>query len=94
MTDSPLPSTYSDALSELDGILRALDADQVDIDALGDTVARAALLIDTCRARLDVARAGVEDIVAGLAAPPTDSPADRPAESGSETPDSRDSADE
>ncbi len=75
MTDSPDPTadsegdglSYADALRELDEILVDLDNDRIDIDALGTRVARAAELIESCRARLDVARASVEEIIAGLA---------------------------
>lgn len=66
------PLSYADAVSELEGILTALDADQVDIDSLADLVARAAELITVCRGRLDTARRRVEEIVATLDDPEAD----------------------
>jgi exodeoxyribonuclease VII small subunit len=54
---------YADALVELEGILDALEADQVDVDTLAANVERAAVLIRLCRARLGSARAKVDAIV-------------------------------
>jgi len=57
---------YADAVSELDRILEALEDPSLDIDALGDHVARAAELIAVCRARIESARLRVSEIVADL----------------------------
>ncbi len=66
------PPSYAAAVSELETILTALDADHVDIDSLADLVARAAELIAVCRGRLDTARRRVEEIVATLDDPEAD----------------------
>lgn len=58
--------TYSAAARELDEIITALEADELDVDGLAARVQRASLLIDICRGRIDRARDDVERIVAGL----------------------------
>ena len=55
--------SYADAVAELRGILDELEHDDVDVDRLADRVARAAALIDTCRARIEAARVQVDRIV-------------------------------
>jgi exodeoxyribonuclease VII small subunit len=57
---------YADAVAELGSILAALDDEHLDIDVLGDHVARAAELIAVCRERISVARLRVDQIVADL----------------------------
>src|SRR4051812_43829979 len=47
----PAPS-YAAAMTELDAILRALEDDELDVDALASRVARAAELLRWCRARI------------------------------------------
>ena len=71
MTDEPIdeagePIGYADAIAELNEILADLEDDELDIDILGDRVARAATLIALCRDRIDVARLRVTEIVATL----------------------------
>ncbi|MXW42215.1 MAG: exodeoxyribonuclease VII small subunit [Acidimicrobiia bacterium] len=57
---------YSDALQELQQILRELEADDIDIDVLAHKVERAAELIRVCRGRINTAEVRVKEIVAGL----------------------------
>lgn len=69
MTDTGDPDTplgYAEALAELEGLLAALEGDDVDIDRLSADVRRAAELITMCRERLTSAQAEVERIVADL----------------------------
>jgi len=65
-SDQQEPAGYAAALAELEGILDALDGDDVDIDRLSSDVRRAAELIAICRDRLTATRAEVERIVANL----------------------------
>ncbi len=44
--------TYSQALSELEGILSALRSDSCDVDTLAERTRRAAELLSYCRAKL------------------------------------------
>ena len=57
---------YADALSELQQILRELEAEDIDIDVLAVKVERAAELIRVCRGRINDAEVRVKEIVAGL----------------------------
>jgi exodeoxyribonuclease VII small subunit len=71
VTDEPIdsegePIGYAEAVAELNEILADLEDDDLDIDILGDRVARAATLIALCRDRIDVARLRVTEIVATL----------------------------
>ena len=67
MTEEP---TYSAAIDELEAILGQLEDDSLDVDHLGERVARAAELIRLCRERITGARIEVERIVADLDGPP------------------------
>jgi exodeoxyribonuclease VII small subunit len=60
---------YADAVTELNEILAALDDETLDIDQLGQKVARAAVLITLCRDRIGAARAAVDQVVATLDGP-------------------------
>jgi exodeoxyribonuclease VII small subunit len=57
---------YADALAELEAILSDLEDDGIDIDLLGEKVARATTLIRLCRDRITSARVQVERVVAEL----------------------------
>lgn len=57
---------YSDALGELDVILRELEGSDVDVDRLADRVARAADLIALCRDRIGAARLRIDEVIADL----------------------------
>jgi exodeoxyribonuclease VII small subunit len=73
MTDGPDPGDaepgYAEAVAELNDILAALDDDSLDVDQLGEKVARAAALITLCRDRIGVARDAVTQVVATLGEP-------------------------
>lgn len=57
---------YAQALDELDSILRELESSDVDVDRLGDRVARAAELIALCRDRISTARIRIDEVIADL----------------------------
>lgn len=57
---------YAAAMAELETILAELERDDLDVDALGRKVARAAELIGWARSRIVAARAEVDQIVADL----------------------------
>jgi len=59
--------SYADAVAELQAILDELEHDNIDVDRLAERVARAASLIDACRARIESARVEVDRIVLGVA---------------------------
>lgn len=60
------PDGYAEALAELDTLLLELDDDEIDVDLLATKVARAAQLIEFCRARIHHAQLEVATIVAEL----------------------------
>ena len=67
MTDAPTETPgYADALRELDGILRELEASDVDVDHLAERVARAGELIELCRDKITAARVRIEQVTADL----------------------------
>lgn len=65
MTDGPAPG-YTDALGELDSILRELEGSDVDVDHLADRVARASQLITLCRSKISAAQLRIEQVTADL----------------------------
>ena len=64
MTDDEVG--YADAMAELDGILRELERDDLDVDLLADHVRRASELIALCRSRIARAQDDVDRIVVDL----------------------------
>lgn len=58
--------TYSQAVAELDGILRTLQSDRCDIDLLAAYTRRATELIRECRARLTATDEELRSILADL----------------------------
>jgi len=54
---------YSEALAELETILKSLESDSVDVDVLATKVQRAAALIFLCRGKISAARLHVEQVV-------------------------------
>jgi exodeoxyribonuclease VII small subunit len=67
--DTAAPAGYAQALSELDAILRELEASDVDVDRLAERVARAAELIGLCRNRIASARLRIDEVIADLDTP-------------------------
>ena len=64
-TDRPDPAnmSYADAVTELERIVAELESDSLDVDHLAERVARAAVLVERCRDRIDGARLTVEQIL-------------------------------
>jgi|WetSurMetagenome_2_1015567.scaffolds.fasta_scaffold00217_7 exodeoxyribonuclease VII small subunit len=58
--------SYSVALAELEEIIRGIETEEIDVDALAEKVARAAFLIGFCRDRLKGAEEDVGKIVSGM----------------------------
>lgn len=59
-SDDTLPESYTDAVDELESILREIEDENVDVDLLAQRVTRAARLIEFCRDRILAARDAVE----------------------------------
>jgi exodeoxyribonuclease VII small subunit len=68
---------YTNALSELDVILRELEGSDVDVDHLAERVTRASELITLCRDKITNAQLAIEQVTADLdAAAATGAPGD------------------
>ena len=65
-TDTDNRPGYADALTELDAILRELEASDVDVDRLADRVTRASELIALCRAKISTAQVKIEQVTTDL----------------------------
>lgn len=69
-TDEALPTpdelSYGDAIRELREILQGIENEDIDLDALSDQVERAALLIQTCRGRIERAEMRVRRVLDNL----------------------------
>lgn len=57
---------YQDAVKELETILKRIEGEGVDLDALARDVERAAVLITLCRDRIRATEAQVRTVVAEL----------------------------
>jgi exodeoxyribonuclease VII small subunit len=60
--------SYEAAVTELEAIVTALQRDDVGVDELAAKVARGAVLVEVCRARLHAAEVAVEEVVDALRA--------------------------
>lgn len=52
MDEKPMPATYAEAISELEEIVRRMQADNCDIDHLAAYTARSLALLRFCKERL------------------------------------------
>ena len=57
---------YTEAMTELEGILEELEGDHLDVDVLAERVRRASELIKLCRTRISRAQEDVNRIVTDL----------------------------
>jgi exodeoxyribonuclease VII small subunit len=58
--------TFSEAVAELESILRRIESDQTDLDHLSTELQRAAALLEICRAKVRKADLEVNQIVQRL----------------------------
>lgn len=68
MSDGNGPS-FSEALAELEAILRRIESEETDIDRLADELKRASELLELCRAKIRRAEVEVTQIVQKLEEP-------------------------
>ena len=61
--------TFAEAMAELEGILRRIEAEETDIDQLARELERASVLLDLCRAKIKRAELEVTQIVQKIEAP-------------------------
>ena len=65
-TDAKRETGISEALEELEAILRRVEAEEIDIDSLAEELRRAAELLEVCRGKLKKAEVEVAQIVQSL----------------------------
>lgn len=54
---------YKEASTELDGILRALESDRLDVDSLAAAAERAAALVERCRQVLIATKERLDEVL-------------------------------
>jgi exodeoxyribonuclease VII small subunit len=62
---APLPSTFEEAQSELDELVRAMETGQMPLDRLLGAYKRGAELLEFCRSRLDAVEEQVKVLEEG-----------------------------
>lgn len=60
---------FGEALEELEGILRRVEGEEIDVDSLAEELRRAAELLEVCRAKIRRAEVEVSQIVQSLEEP-------------------------
>lgn len=63
---TPLPANYSDAIKELEAIVRKMQSDDCDIDNLARYTARSLQLLKFCKERLQYTDAELKKLLAEL----------------------------
>lgn len=80
--------SFSEAMEELESVLRRIEGDEIDVDQLGRELGRAARLLEICRKKIRRAEVEVRQIVdqieedvadSGAATPEAGSSAEQPA---------------
>jgi exodeoxyribonuclease VII small subunit len=64
----PDAPAFAEAMGELEAILRRIESEEVDVDALATELRRAAQLLEVCRAKIRRAEVEVTQIVQRLTA--------------------------
>lgn len=66
MEEQALPATYSEAIRELEGIVRKMQSDDCDIDNLAKYTARSLQLLKFCKERLQLTDSELKKLLAEL----------------------------
>ena len=69
--------SFSAAMAELEGILKGVEDEEIDIDVLGQELGRAAVLLELCRDKIRRAEVEVTQIVQSLQTGSDDDDSDR-----------------
>ena len=65
-SEAPGELSFSQAMEELESVLRRIEGDEVDIDLLGRELGRAAELLEMCRKKIRRAEVEVQQIVEAI----------------------------
>ena len=68
--------TYSQALNELEKIVRGIESEEVDVDVLAEKIRRAAFLIKFCKEKLRTAEDEVKKVMSDMEEKHGEGPAD------------------
>lgn len=85
MSEKSETPAFSEAMAELEAILRRVEGEEIDIDELADELKRAAGLLELCRQKIRRAELEVSQIVQSLEAPREEDDGDE--ENGEDGPD-------
>lgn len=66
MEQTPLPKTYTEAIKELESIVRKMQSDECDIDNLSGYTARSLQLLKFCKERLQLTEGELQKLLAEL----------------------------
>lgn len=66
MNELPLPTSYSEAIKELENIVRKMQSDDCDIDNLARYTARSLQLLKFCKERLQLTDNELKKLLAEL----------------------------
>jgi exodeoxyribonuclease VII small subunit len=66
--------TYSQALNELEKIVRGIESEEVDVDVLAEKIKRASFLIKFCKDKLRTAEDEVKKVLSDMEGNPVDGP--------------------
>lgn len=66
MEQTPLPKTYTEAIKELENIVRKMQSDECDIDNLSGYTARSLQLLKFCKERLQLTEGELQKLLAEL----------------------------
>ncbi|MCM1319801.1 MAG: exodeoxyribonuclease VII small subunit [Muribaculaceae bacterium] len=66
MEEQALPATYSEAIRELESIVRKMQSDDCDIDNLSKYTARSLQLLKFCKERLQLTDSELKKLLAEL----------------------------
>jgi exodeoxyribonuclease VII small subunit len=72
--DPPLPSSYEDALSELEQLLASMEGGRLPLDRLLSSYQRGATLLALCRSRLQAVETQVQQLEDGQLKPWSSTP--------------------
>lgn len=67
--NSSVPTSYNEAINEIENIIKEMQSDNCDIDKLALNARRAAELIELCQKKLTRTEEEIQKIIEGLSSP-------------------------
>ncbi|MBI5100743.1 MAG: exodeoxyribonuclease VII small subunit [Nitrospirae bacterium] len=69
-------TTYSQALSELEKIVKGIESEEMEVDVLAEKIKRASFLVSYCREKLTAVEDEVRKVISGIEERPLEGPPD------------------